>query len=53
MTDRRDWEQPLQYLEQSYDQPWQPQPYDLGAHQQPIGWQQLGASSRASPRISR
>ena len=43
MTDRQDWEQQPQYPPQGYgqqypqDQPWQPQQYDPGTHQQRIG----------------
>jgi len=47
MTDHWDREQQPQYPDQGNGQrqyppgqPWQPQPYDPGVHQQRIGWQQ-------------
>ena len=58
MTDYRYWEQQPQYPPQDYgrqypqDQPWNPQPYDPGAHQQRIGWQQYapqGQPQQAQP----
>ena len=55
MTDRQDWEQQPQYPPQGYgqqqpqDAPWQPPPYNPGAHQQRIGGPQYAPQGQPPP----
>jgi hypothetical protein len=54
MANGQDWDQPGQYPQEGYGQqyaqgqPWQPQQYDPGAHQQRIGGQQYAPQPGAS-----
>jgi hypothetical protein len=56
MTNGQDWGQPGQYPQEGYrqpwpqDQPWQPQQYDPGAHQQRLGGQQNAPQGQPWPQ---